>query len=161
RAAHRIAPAADRGGRPARRDVGLAGGRRAQHRRGAAVRGHRGLVRRDRRTPASHRQQRPGTRGPARSGAAARGGAVAPTGWHLRAGSLVVAWLVALLLVALNHRFVPASRWLMVHLLLLGAVTNAILIWSAHFAAALLRLPEPATRRAEGSRLLALNLGAV
>ncbi len=83
------------------------------------------------------------------------------TGWHLRAGSLVVAWLLALLVVAVDHRFVPASRWLMVHLLLLGAVTNAILIWSAHFAAALLRLPEPESRRIEASRLLLLNAGAV
>ena len=83
------------------------------------------------------------------------------TGWHLRAGAVVVAWLVALLVVALAHRYFPVSRWLMVHLLVLGAVTNAILVWSSHFAAALLRLPEPATRRAEAGRLVVLNAGAV
>ncbi|HET8971634.1 MAG TPA: multicopper oxidase domain-containing protein [Candidatus Nanopelagicales bacterium] len=83
------------------------------------------------------------------------------TSWHLRAGAVVVAWLLALAVVVLFHRQIPVARWLMVHLLLLGAVTNAILIWSAHFAAALLRLPEPVTRVAEASRLALVNLGAV
>lgn len=50
--------------------------------------------------------------------------------WHLRAGSVVVAWLVAVLVIAHVHPFVPGSRWLLVHLLVLGAASNAILIWS-------------------------------
>jgi nitrite reductase (NO-forming) len=83
------------------------------------------------------------------------------TAWHLRAGSIVVAWLVALLLVTLLHPFVPASRWLMVHLLLLGAVGNAILIWSWHFAAALLKLPDDDMHRGRGLRLALLNAGVV
>jgi nitrite reductase (NO-forming) len=43
---------------------------------------------------------------------------------------------------------------------LLGAVTNAIVVWSEHFAAALLRTP-PATEGAATARALALNLGIV
>ncbi len=83
------------------------------------------------------------------------------TTWHVRAGAAVVAWLVALALVTLVHRGVPESRWLMVHLLLLGAVSNAILVWSSHFSAALLRIPEPETRRPEAVRLVLFNLAAV
>ena len=45
--------------------------------------------------------------------------------WHLRVGSVVAGWLTALVLVALAHRFVPLSGWLLVHLLGLGAAGNA------------------------------------
>jgi nitrite reductase (NO-forming) len=84
------------------------------------------------------------------------------TTWHLRANAPVAAWLVALLGVAALRRYIPASPWLLVHLLLLGAVTNAIFVWSAHFADALLR--RRATRRSrrwQAGRLLALNAGVV
>ena len=80
--------------------------------------------------------------------------------WHLAANSGVVAWLVALVVVSVAHQFLPAARWLLVHLLLLGAVTNAILVWSAHFADALLKTP-PATRRPKAVRLVTLNAGVV
>jgi len=49
------------------------------------------------------------------------------TTWHLSANAPVAAWLTALFGVAPFHRYVPESPWLLVHLLLLGAVTNAIL----------------------------------
>ena len=80
--------------------------------------------------------------------------------WHLAANAGVLFWLTTLVAVAVGHRFVPESRWLLVHLLLLGAVTNAILVWSAHFAHALLKNP-PASRRGEAIRLVALNAGVV
>ena len=82
------------------------------------------------------------------------------SGWHLRAGAVVFAWLAALVVVAVAHRFVPLSGWLLVHLLALGAAGNAILIWSRHFADALLRRPDPA-RTAEVLRISAFNAGAV
>lgn len=77
--------------------------------------------------------------------------------WHLAANAGVVLWLVVLVVTTLVHPFVPESRWLMVHLLLLGAVTNAILVWSMHFAKALLRTVP--SRRGEVGRLLTLNVG--
>ncbi|GAB3446365.1 multicopper oxidase domain-containing protein [Phycicoccus ginsengisoli] len=80
--------------------------------------------------------------------------------WHLAANSGSITWLVALLGVALAHPFVPESRWLLVHLLLLGAVTNAVLVWSAHFADALLKNPSP-SRRGQVARLVLLNAGVV
>jgi nitrite reductase (NO-forming) len=51
---------------------------------------------------------------------------------------------------------------LLVHLLLLGAVTNAIFVWSSHFADALLRRRATAgSRRWQGARLVALNVGVL
>ncbi|MDN4522748.1 multicopper oxidase domain-containing protein [Mycolicibacterium austroafricanum] len=83
------------------------------------------------------------------------------SGWHLRVGTVVFAWLVAVLVVALAHRAIPLSGWLLVHLLGLGAAGNAILIWSRHFADALLRRPPVPARTAEVLRIAAFNAGAV
>ncbi|MFZ2529286.1 MAG: multicopper oxidase domain-containing protein [Rhodococcus sp. (in: high G+C Gram-positive bacteria)] len=80
--------------------------------------------------------------------------------WHLRAGSIVVAWLAALVVVSVGHRWIPQSGWLLVHVLGLGAVSNAILVWSGHFTDALLRRPA-GSRRAETARLAVFNAGAV
>lgn len=80
--------------------------------------------------------------------------------WHLVANAGVLFWLVALVAVSWSHPFLPSARWLLVHLLLLGAVTNAILVWSAHFADALLKHRAP-SRRGQTLRLLALNAGVV
>ncbi len=69
-------------------------------------------------------------------------------------------WLLALLVVAVGHRWIPAASWLLVHLLLLGAATNAILVWSAHFSDAVLRAsPGPRGTAGQAMRLLLLNLG--
>ncbi|MGN6131793.1 MAG: multicopper oxidase domain-containing protein [Nocardioidaceae bacterium] len=71
-------------------------------------------------------------------------------------------WLVALLGVTLAHPFVPAPRWLMIHLLLLGAVTHSILVWSQHFADALLHTqPRPGEQAWRSRRLLILNVGVL
>ena len=48
--------------------------------------------------------------------------------------------------------------WLALHLVLLGAATNAIVVWSEHFAAALLHTARTGERAAT-IRTLALNLG--
>ncbi len=81
--------------------------------------------------------------------------------WHRRAGLLPLAYLAALVVLAFTHPFLPQWRWLAVHILLLGGATNAILIWSSHFTAAILRVPAPPNRRAETVRLLLLNTGIV
>ncbi|HLN75402.1 MAG TPA: multicopper oxidase domain-containing protein [Nocardioidaceae bacterium] len=79
--------------------------------------------------------------------------------WPLR-DLPVVFWLVATGVAALAHPFVPAPRWLMIHLLLLGAATHAILVWSRHFADALLHTaPHEGDRRLQSTRLLLLNVG--
>lgn len=50
-------------------------------------------------------------------------------------------WLAAVPLVAFAHPWIPEPRWLLLHLLLLGAVTHSIVVWSQHFADALLHVP--------------------
>jgi FtsP/CotA-like multicopper oxidase with cupredoxin domain len=63
------------------------------------------------------------------------------SGWHRRTGLVPIAYLAAIVAVGLAHPFVPQSPWLLLHLLLLGAATNAILVWGAHFSAAVLHAP--------------------
>lgn len=112
----------------------------------------------------------PGSVGPGSVGPGAVGpGAVGPvaagtawsgrSAWHRRTGMLPLAYFAGLVAVGFAHPFLPQWRWLAIHLLLLGAATNAILVWSAHFTAGVLRAPAPPTRRAEAVRLGVLNLG--
>lgn len=44
-----------------------------------------------------------------------------------------------LLVVIVVHHWVPDVRWLMVHLVTLGLVTNSIMVWSQHFTESLLK----------------------
>lgn len=80
--------------------------------------------------------------------------------WYLLMNGLVAAWLVAAGVIVIVHRFVVSGTWLMVHLLLLGALSTAILVWSQHFADSLLRRPAPGGRVFHGIRLLAHTVGA-
>ena len=81
--------------------------------------------------------------------------------WHVRVNAVVLAWLVASALVAIAHRDVPDARWLMVHALLLGAASSAILIWSAHFAEAVRRRPLRGGHRDQAVRLAVHTVGAL
>ncbi len=69
-----------------------------------------------------------------------------------------VIWLVATAAATLIHPWVAAPRWLMLHLLLLGALSHAVLVWSRFFADALLKTPSDDTRT-QDRRLLLLNVG--
>ncbi|MGP5607594.1 multicopper oxidase domain-containing protein [Arthrobacter rhombi] len=80
--------------------------------------------------------------------------------WHLRANAPMLFWLIALAVVVAAHRFLPVATWLMVHLLLLGAIGNAIMVWSSHFAQALLRGPDHG-RVYLTWRLVGLNAGVI
>lgn len=71
-------------------------------------------------------------------------------------------WLVAVVVVAAVHPFVAVPGWLLIHLLLLGAVTHSIVVWSNHFAETLLHAPTgPGERRRQSWRLVLLNGGAL
>jgi nitrite reductase (NO-forming) len=79
---------------------------------------------------------------------------------HLLVAGFVVTYLaVGGVTLALGDR-VTGGSWLALHLVLLGAATNAIVVWSEHFAVALLRTA-PASERTATARALALNLGIV
>ena len=73
----------------------------------------------------------------------------------------VVVWLLLVVVATLVHPWLAAPRWLMLHLLFLGAISHAILVWSEHFALALLhaRATEADVRR-QTVRLVLLNGGA-
>lgn len=72
---------------------------------------------------------------------------------------LVPFWLLAAAGVALAHRWMPESTWLMVHLVVLGALTQSIVRWSGHFAEALLKVSlRPATDRLSWPLALAVTL---
>ncbi|QDO88703.1 copper oxidase [Ornithinimicrobium ciconiae] len=86
-----------------------------------------------------------------------RGGSQARGEWALRDRPALL-WMVLAVLVALVHQWVPDATWLMVHLVLLGAITHSIFVWSTHFAQALLKTPEALDTRANQSRRLALLL---
>ncbi len=87
-----------------------------------------------------------------------------PTGtrgvWALRDRPGVV-WLALAALLTLGHPFVPGSRWLMVHLVLLAALTHSILVWSTHFTQALLKTPTSLDDRRRQSIRLSLNIVGV
>ncbi|MDT0200893.1 multicopper oxidase domain-containing protein [Nocardioides sp. AE5] len=73
----------------------------------------------------------------------------------------VIGWLLATIVVALVHPWLPAPRWLLIHLTLLGAVTHSILVWSRYFTDTLLRSPADATRGPQNARLALLDLGVL
>lgn len=76
------------------------------------------------------------------------------------AGALVAGYLLAAAGVVAAHRLVPVPAWLALHLLVLGAATNAVLVWSRFFAQALLHAP-PRPERPAQLRLVLLNAGVI
>src|SRR5699024_12268796 len=80
--------------------------------------------------------------------------------WHRRATRPVQLWMVALVVLGVVHRWVPASTWVIVHVFTLGLLTNSILVWGQHFVESLLHTrPGEAARRVQGRRSLLLNGG--
>jgi hypothetical protein len=76
---------------------------------------------------------------------------------HLLVAGFVLAYLAAGgVTLALGDRVIGGC-WLALYLVLLGAASNAIVVWSEHFAAALLHAAP--TRAGATARALALNLG--
>ena len=75
---------------------------------------------------------------------------------------VALGWLAAAVVISLVHRWVPDATWLMIHLVLLGALTHSAMVWSEHFAHTLLRtLPDEAGRRIQDVRILLLALGGL
>ncbi|WP_404389803.1 multicopper oxidase domain-containing protein [Humibacillus xanthopallidus] len=80
--------------------------------------------------------------------------------WPLRDHPTTL-WLTAALVVAAVGRSLPAADWLVLHLVVLGAVTHAVMVWSTHFAQALLKTPATLdSRRQQGRRLALLLAGS-
>ncbi|MDW8804483.1 multicopper oxidase domain-containing protein [Streptomyces scabiei] len=81
-----------------------------------------------------------------------------PRSRHLTAHVLVAGWAVLALSAAGAQQTLPVARWLAIHLFLLGAATTAIVVWSEHFAVAMLHAPLP-DRRWSDARLAGVNFG--
>ncbi len=73
----------------------------------------------------------------------------------------LLGWLAAAAVVAIAHRWLPDANWLMLHMVLLGALTHSIIVWSFHFAQTLLRSPaSPRDARWQTTRLGLVTGGA-
>lgn len=80
--------------------------------------------------------------------------------WPMRDIPTVV-WLVLAAAAVITQKWLPEPRWLLIHLIFLGAVSHAILVWSTHFTHALLHTPvTPQSRASQNLRLIGLNVGA-
>lgn len=79
---------------------------------------------------------------------------------HAVAAAVVATYLVAAVAVIAVHRVLPVPQWLALHLLVLGAATNAVFVWSRHFAQALLHARLGSETPAH-VRLTVLNAGIV
>ena len=97
------------------------------------------------------------------SGSPARRSSSGPKrrGWRPLRDLTSLVWLVAAVVISIVHRWVPNSTWLMIHLVLLGALTHAAMVWSEHFAHTLLRMAETDdVRRSQDWRTAVLAAGA-
>lgn len=80
--------------------------------------------------------------------------------WHVRVGSLVIFWLaVAVILTIIDSRG-GGTRWFAIHAFALGAVSNALLIWTGHFTDAILRA-RVLNHRGEAAVLAVANIGVL
>ncbi|MDO5663200.1 MAG: multicopper oxidase domain-containing protein [Brachybacterium sp.] len=76
--------------------------------------------------------------------------------WHRRLSRPVLGWMVALIILVIVHRWVPQSRWLLVHMVTLGLLTTSVMIWGQHFADSLLKTASPPRLRARQVRRIHL-----
>lgn len=97
---------------------------------------------------------------PHRSPATGAAGRSGRNRWYLIGEVLVAGWLVGELAVAVANSYVSRARWLLVHMLLLGGASTAVLIWSEHFAMALLHRADGGNGRSRALRLGAFTAGA-
>ena len=79
--------------------------------------------------------------------------------WHINAHIPVFFYLFSLVLALPWIKTSEDPKWFLVHLLLLGAITNLIFIWSTHFSLTMLRLPNFPENRGYVFRVLILNIG--
>ncbi|WP_216380070.1 hypothetical protein [Arcanobacterium phocae] len=73
---------------------------------------------------------------------------------------IALAWLLAALAIVLLGQTVTAQRWVLIHVIMLGALSHSVLVWSEYFTRTLTR-----TATTEGSaavvRMVLLALGGV
>lgn len=71
-------------------------------------------------------------------------------------------WLFALIVVIGTHVWVPQATWLMIHLVLLGALSHSVLVWSEHFTHTLLHhTPDDQAKASQAWRIAVLAGGSL
>ena len=73
---------------------------------------------------------------------------------------MVSGYLLTAAVIVAAHDVVAVPQWLALHLLVLGAVTNAVFVYSRHFSQALLHV-KPGSERSAHVRLALLNVGVL
>ncbi len=86
-----------------------------------------------------------------------RGGPRGPV--FIGSNLVVLGWLAVAVALLLAHDALDHPVWLATHALLLGAATNAIVIWSGHFTTTLCRVPDPPPWHL-AAKIAVLNVGA-
>ena len=81
--------------------------------------------------------------------------------WHRYAHIPTPIYLLSLIIAMPWIRHSSDPKWILVHLLLLGAITNLIFVWSSHFTFTMLRLPATSDRKPYLVRVIFLNVGVV
>lgn len=82
--------------------------------------------------------------------------------WHRRATRPITWWILALIVLGIGYRWVPASTWVIIHVFTLGVLANSIHVWSQHFVESLLRArPDDAFRVHQVRRIYLFNIGIV
>ncbi|TRZ84725.1 MAG: hypothetical protein D4R83_08015 [Streptomycetaceae bacterium] len=81
--------------------------------------------------------------------------------WHRYAHIPTPIYLLSLIVAMPWIRHSSDPKWILVHLLLLGAITNLIFVWSSHFTFTMLRLPADSDRKPYLIRVIFLNVGVV
>lgn len=77
--------------------------------------------------------------------------------WHAATGAIVLAYILTdAFLIATGAAW---ANWFAVHIFALGALTNALFIWTEHFSVAILRRRAEKSRAQEATLLALLNLG--
>jgi nitrite reductase (NO-forming) len=79
---------------------------------------------------------------------------------HAIAASLIAGYLVAAVGAVAAHRVLAVPEWLALHLLVLGAAGNAVLVYSQHFAEALLHT-RSGPQWPANARIAVFNAGAI
>lgn len=80
--------------------------------------------------------------------------------WHRMTAVLVCTWAVVAVAGTIGQRWRSGLGWVGLHAAALGVATNAVVVWSDYFTAALMR--SPATRRAPQIAVLSvLNAGII
>ncbi|MEJ6013918.1 cupredoxin domain-containing protein [Corynebacterium sp. H127] len=82
--------------------------------------------------------------------------------WHKTASKPVSWWMLALIIAGASHILIPEYRWMLIHMLTLGILSNSIHLWSFHFTEKWMHADfSQSQRRSFVARVYALNVAFI